>query len=227
MGEVMTKKTPKLVPRHERTPLRDAFTVIGRLTQHFVEREKRTGEEPVIEPAIKYLCDNEITGDSIITEMQTELGGTQFDVSYALLIAFAYALQAVKASKAGDEQQAWSFASDARYWHGIVTGCRDQEVVSWRIKSAISRESAKLLRPKNNPTNKSMVIDEMRIWRTKGHTFNEFMEAAINDSIECLFMEEVAGDKFKLSWGDISEEKKSKNTILDWWTDCHKDVTKK
>lgn len=80
-------------------------------------------------------------------------------------------------------------------------------------------------RPKKKPTNKSMVIEKMRRWRTKHHSFDEFIEAAINGSVDDLLsMEEIAGDKVKLFWGDIAEEKKSKKTLLDWWTDCIKEI---
>lgn len=88
-----------------------------------------------------------------------------------------------------------------------------------------SRSNARAIaskpRPKKVPTNKNITIAVMRKWREKGHTFDEFMGAALNESIEGLYITELqdGGLSFELIWDDAKVEVKKMGTLEDWWTD--------
>ena len=209
-----------------RAPDIEVMAILIRLTDYFNKLAELNGDEPFIEDMIKEaLYNDSVSGDGIIELMQQDLGKGQYNAPYALIITCAYAGQTIRAAMSNNTEAA-HFAADTKYWFGIVTGHQDSGVMSWRAMCGNQKEKAKKLRPKKKPTLKSLVMDEMLKWRNKDHTFDEFMNAGKNESIDWLFMESIAGDKFNLSWGDLGG-KKSKKTLKDWWGDCTKEnITK-
>lgn len=84
-------------------------------------------------------------------------------------------------------------------------------------------------KPRPKPTLKSLVMSEMRKLKNKDHTFDNFMDAAQEDSIDGLSVlkEEAQTGKnkgklvFVINLEGFAEEKLPK-TLLDWWTDSTK-----
>jgi hypothetical protein len=131
-----------------------------------------------------------------------------------LSMALAECSLVVDSVQRGDSGEVQRLLDDAR--HNLT-------LAEVEIKRAgANARAAHKPRPKRKPTNKSLTVEEMREWRQSDHTFEEFMEAACNDSIDGLTMETIAGDKVILYWGDIAKEKKSIKTLLDWWSDSKK-----
>ena len=224
----MEESAKIITPRHMRTPEEDALTVICHLTEHFNKIAEMRGDKPFIENIIAVAWNDETaSGDSLIDRMEKELGRHQYNAPYALVITCTYAVQTHKAflsENPEDRRQAWSFAADARYWHGIVTGYNDNDVKSWLVISDRGSKNAQNPRPKTKKTNRSLTIKEMRNWRKDGNFLEDFIDAAKNKSIYELKMEEFEKEnkrKFKLSWDcsdiKIEEQILAFKTLEEWW----------
>ena len=86
---------------------------------------------------------------------------------------------------------------------------------------------AKYARPKKSPSNRSLTIESMREWRKKSHTLEQFIESAINGSVDGLELNESEKDNkrvFELEWDSLPLDKKEEakltaySTLEKWWT---------
>ena len=86
---------------------------------------------------------------------------------------------------------------------------------------------AKYDRPKKSPSNRSLTIESMREWRKKSHTLEQFIESAINGSVDGLELNESEKDNkrvFELEWDSLPLDKKEEakltaySTLEKWWT---------
>lgn len=111
---------------------------------------------------------------------------------------------------------------------GIINSvCRD-EAVTGRRRQIHNRKGK--TKQKTNPTNKDMTMAEMRKWRNEGHTFNGFIDAALNGSVDGMEIDRVIADEgnnkgkevIKFSLKDGKEEERTVSAVKDWWTDSVK-----
>jgi hypothetical protein len=94
-----------------------------------------------------------------------------------------------------------------------------------------AKRSAKVRRPKRQPTPKSAFIIEMRAARVARYSFKEWLEAAIAGSVDRLSIARVLvkGEEryvidFDMSWPEWEQTRKpvARSTLYGWWTEAGK-----
>ncbi len=77
-------------------------------------------------------------------------------------------------------------------------------------------------RPKKKPTHRSMTINEMEEWRSKGHHFDEFIDSAIAGSIDGLDLN-LGRVKYEMAWDNLESPRQfAETTLREWWTEAGK-----
>ncbi|RAS17581.1 hypothetical protein DFO50_103192 [Microvirgula sp. AG722] len=102
-------------------------------------------------------------GDKSVDEIGLSLDGERdpenapFALLQVMSTIVAYAVQAMKAEKNNKRDEAWTYASDARYWAGILQA-------AWGGKKHGTNPAAELAR-RRHAGNYALVADALKYWR--------------------------------------------------------------
>jgi hypothetical protein len=85
-------------------------------------------------------------------------------------------------------------------------GNREELVVGVRAAKKGSKS------PNPRVTKKSLTVESMKLWRKEWHTLEDFIDGALNGSIDGLSMEELVGNnrEFILDWDDLVNQQNNK-----------------
>jgi hypothetical protein len=176
----MSNEITGRVPRNMRTPITEAgealcaacgfwVDVVAKLMADNPNHDYGELADPEKYFASKILGEawdsSETSGDKSVDEIGLSLDGKRDPdrASFALLQVMstivAYSVQAMKAEKDGRHEEAWTYASDAKYWVGILKA-------AWAEKNHGANPAVELAK-RRHAENYALIGDALKYWREK------------------------------------------------------------
>jgi hypothetical protein len=171
---------PDRVPREMRTPITEAGSSLNIAWDFWVQM---SGDLMAKNPGRDYgeIANSEsffaskifgeawddpaTNGDKSVGEIGLSLDGKRDTESapFALLQVMsaivAYAVQAMKAEKGGQHEEAWTYAADANYWAGILRS-------AWAEKKHGANPAVEMAK-RRHAENYALIGDALKYWREK------------------------------------------------------------
>ena len=168
------------VPRKMRTPITEAGSALNVALDFFVEMIGGVmAENPNIDHGElanqeSYFASNifgeawgdpTTNGDKSVDEIGMSLDGERdteiapFALVQVMGVIVAYAVQAMKAEKSDNHDEAWTYAVDAHYWAGILRS-------AWAEKNHGTNPAVELAK-RRHAENYALIGDALKYWREK------------------------------------------------------------
>jgi hypothetical protein len=162
-----------IAPVPSTSPSGVAALVLNSAVATYVRVTQMPGAESFILDKIKkMILDNHISGarlaDDLIRAGQTLRPKNRPlpTVIFAVFVSCAYAVQAVHCEAAGQQEEAWRFASDAQYFCGVARGAAGELVAKHEFTHSAERTA---LATRGRKKLKTAKLERLKKWASRSH----------------------------------------------------------